>query len=249
MGGAVWHRRAVISMPNAPNRRVRFYTTEADRGAGHPLARALVDLLRAGGARGVTVFRGAEGFGGHRRVHSDLHVDVVPELPVVLEWIEDAEAVRRILPRAAALAPGALITQDGLAAGEGAPPPGGVDMEGGEHAVRVRIYLGQADRAGGRPAHLAILELLRAGDAQGATVFGGIEGFGAGGEVHGERLADLGRRLPVVIEWIDHAEAVARLLARVRALVPAALVTVEDTTVVQWPRAHEGRPGGATGPR
>jgi hypothetical protein len=42
---------------------------------------------------------------------------------------------------------------------------------------------------------------------------------------------------------------VARLLPSVRALVPAALVTVEGTTVVQWPRAHAGRPEGATVPR
>lgn len=227
-------------------RRVRFYLTEADRGGGHPLDRALLDLLRAGGARGATVFRGVEGFGARRQLHTDRHVDVAPDLPVVVEWVDAAARVRGLGPRAAALARAALITVDDLGsaaqaggaetAGDRAGD-GGTAMEHGERARRVRIYLGRDDRADGRPAHLAILQLLRARGARGATVLGGIEGFGAGRQVHGDRLAELGRKLPLVVEWIDRPDVVERLLGEVRALVPAALVTVEDTTIVQgeWP--------------
>lgn len=229
-------------MPTEQLRRVRFYLTEADRGGGHPLDRALLDLLRAGGARGATVFRGVEGFGARRQLHTDLHVDVAPDLPVVVEWVDDPARVRGLVPRAAALAPDALVTVDDVestARAGGAATPGdrtedgGTAMEHGERARRVRIYLGRDDRADGRPAHLAILQLLRARDARGATVLGGIEGFGAGRQLHGERLAELGRRLPVVVEWIDRPDVVERLLGEVRALVPAALVTVEDTIIVQ----------------
>jgi hypothetical protein len=51
-------------------------------------------------------------------------------------------------------------------------------------AKRVRIYVNEDDRAGGRPLHLAILELLRRENAQGATVLRGVEGFGATGQLH-----------------------------------------------------------------
>lgn len=99
-------------------------------------------------------------------------------------------------------------------------------------ARRVRIYLNQGDHAGSKPVLRALLELLQAHAAQGATVFGGVEGFGASGELHGEHLLDVGRRLPVVLEWIDEAELVAQLLGELARLAPGALITVEDTEVV-----------------
>jgi PII-like signaling protein/CBS-domain-containing membrane protein len=236
-------------MRTETGRRVRVYLSEADRSEGRPLDRALIDLLRRSGARGAIAFRGVEGFGASRRLHADLLVDVAPELPVVVEWIDGPDTVRRLLPAVAALAAGATITVDALqasareplagsAASEGGAERGGTDMEGTEQARRVRIYLGQDDRAAGRPAHLAVVEHLRARNARGATVLGGIEGFGAEGEIHGTHLAELGRRLPIVVEWVDRADVVAGLLDEIRALVPAALVTVEDTAVVQHPPAQ-----------
>ncbi len=99
-------------------------------------------------------------------------------------------------------------------------------------ARRVRIYLGEDDRAGGRPLHLAVIELLRAENAQGATVLRGLEGFGAGGRLHTSTLVDVAARLPLVVEWIDGPEQVERLLPRVLELVKHGLVTVDETQVL-----------------
>jgi PII-like signaling protein len=100
-----------------------------------------------------------------------------------------------------------------------------------EKAKRVRIYLEENDRVGHRPAHLAIVELLRAQKAAGASVFRGLEGFGSSGVVHTVNLGDLVEKLPMVIEWVDAPERVEGLLAEVERLVPGALVTVDDTEV------------------
>jgi PII-like signaling protein len=100
-----------------------------------------------------------------------------------------------------------------------------------QKAKRVRIYLEENDRIGHRPAHLAIVELLRAHQAAGASVFRGLEGFGSSGVVHTVNLGDLVEKLPMVIEWIDAPERVERLLAEVERLVPRALVTIDDTEV------------------
>lgn len=99
-------------------------------------------------------------------------------------------------------------------------------------ASRVRIYLNEDDRSGGRPLHLAIVELLRAENAQGATVLRGLEGFGAGGRLHTSTLVDVAASLPLVVEWIDRPEQVERLLPRVLELVKHGLVTVDGTEVL-----------------
>src|SRR3990172_10226177 len=55
-------------------------------------------------------------------------------------------------------------------------------------AKRVRIYVNEDDTVHGKPLHHAILDLLRRENAQGATVFHGIEGFGPAGRVHVSHL-------------------------------------------------------------
>jgi CBS domain-containing protein len=99
-------------------------------------------------------------------------------------------------------------------------------------AKRVRIYLSEGDRVGGKPLHLAILELLRAENAQGATVIRGVEGFGATGQIHVGTLVDVAVRLPILVEWIDRAEQVERLAPRIRDLVRHGLITVDDTEIL-----------------
>ncbi len=99
-------------------------------------------------------------------------------------------------------------------------------------AKRVRIYVNEDDRADGMPLHLAVLELLRRERARGATVFRGVEGFGAGGRIHVSHLVDVAGRLPVLVEWIDLPEQVERLAPRVRELVRHGLITVEDTDLL-----------------
>jgi CBS domain-containing protein len=111
-------------------------------------------------------------------------------------------------------------------------------MEIQGRAKRVRIYVSEGDRAGARPLHVALLELLRRENAQGATVLRGVEGFGADGVIHVGHLVDVAPSLPVVVEWIDRPEQVERLLPRVRELVRHGLVTVDDTDVV----LYEARP-------
>ncbi len=99
-------------------------------------------------------------------------------------------------------------------------------------AKRVRIYVSEGAKAGAKPLHLAILELLRRENAQGATVVRGVEGFGAKGQIHVSHLVDVAGELPLIIEWIDTAEQVERLVPRIRELIRHGLVTVDDTEVL-----------------
>jgi CBS domain-containing protein len=101
-------------------------------------------------------------------------------------------------------------------------------------AKRVRIYIKEGEKVGMKPAHIAVLDLLRLENAQGATVLRGIEGFGAAGEIHVSHFVGVGQQLPLVIEWIDRAEIVDTLLPRVKALIPHGLMTVDETEIALY---------------
>ena len=105
---------------------------------------------------------------------------------------------------------------------------------------RVRIYIGEHDKAAG--SHRALWEdllgLLRAEGAAGATMFRGLAGFGAHSHLHMARLADLTPDLPVAVEWIDTPEQVERLLPRVCELVQHGTITIDDLTIVK--HTHRG---------
>jgi CBS domain-containing protein len=98
-------------------------------------------------------------------------------------------------------------------------------------AKRVRIYVNEGDLHRHQPIVAAVIALLRKEGAAGATIFRAIEGFGASGEIHTLRFVDIAARLPVLIEWIDRAEEVERLLPLVKEVVKRGLITVDETEV------------------
>src|SRR5712691_10920806 len=99
---------------------------------------------------------------------------------------------------------------------------------------RVRIYTGEASQWRGKPLFLAVLDFLRAEGAAGATVTRGVAGFGATSRIHTATLFRLSEDLPLVIDWIDAPERVERLLPRLRDMVTAGLITVEDVVVAAY---------------
>jgi PII-like signaling protein len=72
---------------------VRVYLTEAEK-----LLKTLMSKLHdEEKVRGVTVFRGVSGFGRSGKVHSASLLDLSLDLPVVIEFFDEPEKVKRIL--------------------------------------------------------------------------------------------------------------------------------------------------------
>jgi PII-like signaling protein len=115
-------------------------------------------------------------------------------------------------------------------------------MSGTELIQRVRIYLNERDQAEGQPLYLAALERLRREGATGATVLRGIAGFGAGSRLRTTGIADF-TPAPIVIEWVDRVERVARVLPVLDDLLPDALITIEDLRAYRAV-LHSGGPFG-----
>lgn len=91
-------------------KRVRFYLDEMDRWHGRPTSLAILEMLRREGCAGGTALRGIAGFGAHSRIHTATLVDVTPNLPLVVEWVDTPERVERVLPQVSELIVSGLVT-------------------------------------------------------------------------------------------------------------------------------------------
>jgi len=89
---------------------VRVYIGESDTHGGRPLYDAIVRLLRERGIRGVSVFRGIEGFGRSSRVHTTRILALSEDLPILIEAVDEAERVRAVLSELETMVGGGLIT-------------------------------------------------------------------------------------------------------------------------------------------
>jgi len=89
---------------------MRVHIGERDKHKGKPLYAAIVELLRARGYAGATVYRGIMGFGASSTVHSDRIEVLSLDLPIVVECIETAEKIDAIPPELDGMIGGGLIT-------------------------------------------------------------------------------------------------------------------------------------------
>jgi PII-like signaling protein len=90
---------------------VRIFLGESDRWKHRPLARALLERLRAEGFAGATVIHGVAGFGASSVIHTTSLVELSSDLPVLIEIVDDDEHVERLLPILdEMLSGGALVT-------------------------------------------------------------------------------------------------------------------------------------------
>jgi PII-like signaling protein len=90
--------------------RLRIFIHEALRHDHKPLYAAIVALALHEGLAGATVFRGIEGFGQHRHLHTNRLVDVSDDLPIIVEIIDTTEWIRSFLPALDGLIPRGTAT-------------------------------------------------------------------------------------------------------------------------------------------
>jgi PII-like signaling protein len=104
----------------------------------------------------------------------------------------------------------------------------------GEQSL-VRIFVGESDVWQHRPLARALLERLHAEGFAGATVIHGVAGFGASSVIHTANLIELSADLPVLIEVVDDAAHVEKLLPILDEMLGGgALVTIERVRVVKY---------------
>jgi len=103
--------------------------------------------------------------------------------------------------------------------------------------LMVRIYLSEADHGRRRALMQEIFSILHDRHAvQGVTVFRGVAGFGARGEVHADDILRLNVDLPLVIEFFDEPEVAEAAIHLLDDLVPGG-------HIVSWQARRHGAAG------
>lgn len=101
-------------------------------------------------------------------------------------------------------------------------------------AKRLRIYIGETDLWNGQPLYDALVRKAKELDMAGATVFRGLEGYGANSRIHTARILDLSADLPILVEVIDSEEYVAKFLPVLDEMVREGLVTIDDIEIIKY---------------
>ncbi|MFJ1707098.1 DUF190 domain-containing protein [Kitasatospora sp. NPDC088346] len=110
--------------------------------------------------------------------------------------------------------------------------------------LRATVLIGENDTWHHRPLSSEIVHRAHAAGLAGASVFHGVEGFGAGSTVHTARLLSLSEGLPVAVVIVDEAERVRAFLPELDAVIGSGLVVLDEVEVVRYGLGGRGEDGG-----
>lgn len=108
-------------------------------------------------------------------------------------------------------------------------------------ALRMTVYIGESDTWHHKPLYTEIVHRAHRAGLAGASVFTGVEGFGASSLVHTQRLLSLSEDLPVAVVVVDEEERVRAFLPELEELVSGGLVTLDACEIVRRAGGDGGR--------
>jgi uncharacterized protein len=103
-----------------------------------------------------------------------------------------------------------------------------------KQAQLLRIFIGEDDKADGRPLYEEIVLKARELQIAGATVLRGAMGFGHSSRLHTSKILRLSEDLPLVIEIVDSEEKIAEFLPILETIMTSGLITLEKVQVLQY---------------
>jgi uncharacterized protein len=116
---------------------------------------------------------------------------------------------------------------------------------------RLSIFIGETDQYRHGPLYHEIVARAKEAGLAGASVFRGIEGYGATSRIHTTRILSLAEDLPLVVIIVDTAEKIEAFLPQLDELIGEGLVIIDDVEVIKYvgrsletPRAAAGADAG-----
>ncbi|MET9680432.1 DUF190 domain-containing protein [Streptomyces coeruleorubidus] len=109
-------------------------------------------------------------------------------------------------------------------------------------ALRLTVFVGENDTWHHKPLYSEIVHRAHAAGLAGASVFRGVEGFGASSLIHTSRLLSLSEDLPVAVVIVDTEPRIRAFLPQLDELVTEGLVTLDDCEVLRY-TGREDTPG------
>jgi PII-like signaling protein len=244
---------------------LRIHLRNTDQSGWANAADALVERARRDDMAGTTLLRGIYGLDLNGQLLESSRWSLVEHVPVVVEVVDSRPNIARFLPHALGIIPEGIITLErahvmlyrhGSAAADKArmhlEVPGLIAslstvpseedfamMKMSEEGQLVRVFIGESDTWHHEPLYRAIVMKARELGLAGATVLHGTMGFGAHSRVHTSRLLDLSTDLPVVVEIVDSAEQISKLLPFLDESVGEGMITVEGVRILKYRHAGQ----------
>jgi PII-like signaling protein len=116
-------------------------------------------------------------------------------------------------------------------------------------AKMLRIHFGEDDKWHDKPLYQAIVESCRDLNIAGATVYRGIEGYGASTRIRKSHLLAFSSDQPIMVTVIDTEENVRRLLPVLDQMLGEGLIAMSDVEVIQYVHQSDAKPGTEHGKR
>ena len=206
------------------------YSGERHRVGRVLVADALLDLYGARALQTSILLRGVEGFGSKRRLHSDRLLSLSEDLPVVAVAVDTRPRILELLPELLALGRHGLVTLERARLLSAEPGAGDALPDALGDQTKLTVYLGRQQRVGGRPAFVAVCELLAARGIAGATVLLGVDGT-VGGERRRARFLAANTAVPMMVIAVGASARVAPVLGELAQMLERPVVTLERIRV------------------
>ena len=100
-----------------------------------------------------------------------------------------------------------------------------------EEGQLLRIFIGESDKYQRQPLYQWIVKKARESGLAGATVYRGLEGYGASSRLHTAKLLRLSSDLPIVIEIVDTDEKIEEFMPLIDEAVKNGLATLEKVRI------------------
>jgi PII-like signaling protein len=204
--------------------KLTVYLGRQERADRMPAFIAVCDLLYRRGVTEATALLGVDGTTHGERQRASFFSRNAGT-PMMVIAVGSGKSIAQVLPELGALLARPLLTleririckRDGrLLARPGGRPSSG-DSAPNESGPplwhKLMVYASEAALHDGQPVHRTIMRRLRAAGINGATTQRGVWGFHGGHPPHGDRLLQLGRRVPAVTVVIDSAPRIAAAFA------------------------------------
>ncbi|GII60846.1 UPF0166 protein [Sphaerisporangium krabiense] len=109
-------------------------------------------------------------------------------------------------------------------------------------ALRLTVLVGETDLWHHRPLYHEIVHRAHAAGLAGASVFRGVEGYGASSLIHTTRILSLSQDLPVAIVIVDEPEPIRAFLPQLDELIGEGLVILDEVEVIRYAGRSPGGP-------
>lgn len=197
------------------------------------LAEELLDLYAAENVATSVVLRGIAGFGPRHQLRTDQTLSQSEDLPVAIAAVDTADKIAELAEQTVELTTRGLVTLERARLLTTAKVAA---------HTKLTVYVGRQHRINGRPAHIAVCDLLHRSGFACASVFLGVDGTVRGRR---ERARFLNRNLdvPVMIIAIGDGDRAVTVLPELERLLPDPLVTVERAELCKEAGTLLNRPG------